>query len=58
MARNCILTGNGAGQRMPSRKRSAAKIDAIVAAVMARGLASVIASEGGRFYETNGVEVV
>ena len=58
MARNVVLVGNGAGQRMPSRKRSAQKIDGVVAAVMARGLASVIGASGGRFYETNGVEVI
>ncbi|AMV23433.1 Phage Terminase [Gemmata sp. SH-PL17] len=59
MARNVVLNGNGAGHRMPSRKRSSQKIDGIVAAIMARGLAAVKGGEsGGRFYETNGVEVV
>lgn len=58
MARNCVLVGDGAGHRMPSRKRSSAKIDAIVAAIMARGRAAVGGGGGGRFYETNGVEVV
>ena len=59
MARNVVLVSNGAGHRMPSRKRSAQKIDGIVAAVMARGLAAVGTTGGsGKFYETNGVEVV
>lgn len=58
MANNCALVEDGAGHRMPSRKRSSQKIDGIVAAVMARGLAAVIGASGGRFYESNGVEVV
>ncbi|HEY1190439.1 MAG TPA: terminase large subunit [Gemmata sp.] len=58
MAHNCALVENGAGHRMPSRKRSRQKIDGVVAAVMARGTAAVLGVSGGRFYETNGVEVV
>ena len=58
MADNCVVLGNGAGHRMPSRKKSKQKIDGIVAAVMARGLASVGATGGGRWYENNGVEVI
>lgn len=58
MARNCVLVGDGAGHRMPSRKRSSAKIDGIVAAVMARGRAAAGGGGAGRFYETHGVEVV
>lgn len=58
MANNCSLVEDGAGHRMPSRKRSSQKIDGIVAAVMARGAAMVLGASGGRFYESNGVEVV
>lgn len=58
MADNCVLVGNGAGHRMPSRKKSRNKIDGIVAAVMARGAALALGAGGGRFYETNGVEVL
>jgi hypothetical protein len=43
---------------MPSRKKSKSKIDAVVASIMARGLASVIGREGGRYYESNGIETV
>lgn len=60
MADNCVLVENGAGHRMPSRKKSKNKIDAMVAAVMARGLVldQSATAGAGRYYETNGVEVV
>lgn len=58
MADNVVLVADGAGQRMPSRKRSKQKIDGIVAAVMARGMAAAGVTGGGRWYENNGVETV
>lgn len=57
MADNVILLSNGAGHRMPSRKRSRNKIDGIVAGIMARGRAMVGGGERSSFYDTNGVEV-
>ncbi len=58
MANNVVVVGNATGARMPSRKKSASKIDGIVAAVMARGRA--IMGGGGRqnYYESHGVETV
>jgi phage terminase large subunit-like protein len=55
MANNVVIVSNGAGHQMPGRKKSRNKIDAIPAAIMARGRA---AAGGGRsYYESNGVEV-
>lgn len=58
MANNCTLVENGAGHRMPSRKKSKQKIDGIVSSVMARGAAAVLGASGGRFYEEHGVETL
>jgi phage terminase large subunit-like protein len=41
MVNNAVAVGNGAGHRMPSRKRSSNKIDGVVAMTMARGRAMV-----------------
>jgi phage terminase large subunit-like protein len=58
MANNVVLVSNAAGHRMPSRKKSARKIDAIIAAVVARGMGSVGGDEGGdgSYYENHKVE--
>lgn len=59
MINNCVVVGNAAGHRMPSRKRSKQKIDGVVAAVMSRGRASVGDAGGtGNWYEKNGVEII
>lgn len=58
MANNVVLVTNGAGHRMPARKRSRNKIDAVVAAVMARGRAMAGGDGGASYYDTNGVEAV
>lgn len=57
MANNVVLVTNAANHRMPGRKKSRWKIDAIVAAVMARGRAAAGEQGGtGSYYETHGVE--
>lgn len=58
MVNNAVLMVNGAGHRMPSRKKSRNKIDGVVAAVMARGRAMAGGDTGGSYYDTHGVEVV
>ena len=60
MANNAVVIENGAGHRMPGRKRSKNKIDAVCAAIMAMG-AAVGPDNGGSsrsYYDTKGVEVV
>lgn len=58
MARNVVLVTNGAGHRMPSRKKSSQKIDGIVAAVMARGRAAAGGGDTASYYDTHGVEII
>ena len=59
MANNVVLVSNAAGHRMPSRKKSSRKIDGIIAAVVARGMAAASEQGGnGSYYETHGVEVI
>jgi phage terminase large subunit-like protein len=51
MVNNAVLVQNGAGHRMPSRKLAKNKIDAVVAAVMARGRAAAPPEPTGSYYE-------
>lgn len=57
MASNCVIIENGAGQIMPSRKRSREKIDGIPAAVMSIGAHLKKPGETGEsVYETQGFD--
>ena len=53
MASNVALHENGAGHKMPSKKRSPEKIDGIVAALMALARATV--TQGESVYESRGL---
>lgn len=58
MANNVVTVTNGAGHRMPARKKSRNKIDGIVAAIVARGRAMAGGRSGPNFYESHGIEAV
>ncbi|MES2208593.1 MAG: terminase large subunit [Chloroflexota bacterium] len=57
MMANAVSVTNGAGHAMPSRKRSRNKIDAVVAAVMARGRALAGGGPQSSYYDSNPIEV-
>jgi len=57
MMANMVAVTNGAGHRMPSRKKSRNKIDAGVAGVMARGRALAGGGPTGSYYDTHPIEV-